>query len=174
LHLYGVAVFDAARFGETLDRTLARVAGAGGMLLHARGLEQQSLANPVCGDDDTRRVESREHFGNHRETGDDDVGASGVEPLNGESLGERHVLQRIEDVLELDTRDACAVHRASGVQALSGERHAGKVGERSAGSHDTGAAPFARRQVRSEHGAHVATEGFDRSAARALLEVFLR
>ena len=56
----------------------------------------------------SRDSESREHLRGHGEPGNDDVGACGIETGHRRSLIRRHILEHVEDVLELHARQASA------------------------------------------------------------------
>src|SRR4051812_12536800 len=128
---------------ELTHRPLARLAAIRERRNDARRLEKQALANAIRRYDQLSRFESGEHLGRYGKAGDDDVGTRGVEPWHRGALIWRHVLQHVEDVLELLARKASPVCRARGLHTLAIQVDAGEVRERPTRTNDLRATPVA-------------------------------
>src|SRR5256885_17222241 len=94
-----------ATLGELAHRALARLARVGDDGTNPRRFEEDALANAIARHLDVARLETRHHLGHDRETGDDDVGAIWIQPLDGASFGRLHGVQRLEQMLHVATGD---------------------------------------------------------------------
>ena len=112
LHLSGMRFFIMTTLGELAYRALARHAGVGRHGRDTRRLEKQPFANAVGRCQQVARVETGKHFGRHRETGHDDVGACRVESRYVRAFIRLETLQPVEHMLELYARDARAMRRS--------------------------------------------------------------
>src|SRR5690349_19065661 len=108
-------LFVVAALGELTHRTLSRFSAIGERRHHTRGLEQQALPDAVRRDDQLTRLEPGEDFCGDGEACDDNIRPCWVKSGDGGTLFRRHVLQHVENVLELNARQTSAVRRARGL-----------------------------------------------------------
>ena len=97
LHVRRVRLLDVTALGEFAHRARARLAGIGDRRDDACRLEQQSLADSVARHHDLARFDAAQHLGGDGESGDDDVGALGVESRRRASLVGTHIDEHVRE-----------------------------------------------------------------------------
>ena len=83
--------------------------------------------------DSTSAIATRNPSLVYSEAGGDNIGASRIESWNCETLGWRHRAQGVNDVFELNTRDARPVYRACRLYSMTRQNDSAEIRERSTG-----------------------------------------